>query len=350
MIEISLVILFILLAVMLFFLLSLFIYLIIKKYANNQTRKQINEYKEAYRLDMFRYLQTGEQEILQLDDRLERFTALIELLSEYSNVLDDSELKERISIFAKQHLTKYIKKEIKRRRWSLRMNALYSIEDFHMDHLVETLHDLYKKRITTVSEKAQILKILADFNDDKIVEYIKNVDQSLSDFSLLSIIWKMKEKKFDELMADFDELSSRLQYMVIEVIGKKQLINHHALLQKLVMQNDEELRIRSLKAFTNTGIPINVKSIAAFFDSESWQIRMMTVKLVGVQRLDEYKEKLVELLSDREYIVRTEAAKAILRFKDGGSILTRVIEESNDVFAQDMAIEWLEKESGSYSY
>ena len=76
----------------------------------------------------------------------------------------------------------------------------------------------------------------------------------------------------------------------------------------------------------------------------------MVIKVAGVQRMDEYKERLIELLSDREYIVRAEAAKAILRFKDGVSILTKVTEDSNDVFAKDMAIEWLEKERDGYSY
>ena len=115
---------------------------------NSQIRQKITDYKEDYRLDMFRYLQTGEQGLLQLDDKQEKFKALIELLIEYSTVLDDSDVNERIGIFAKQHLTTYIKKELRQRRWSLRMNALYLIEDFYMDDFVETLHELYSNSNT----------------------------------------------------------------------------------------------------------------------------------------------------------------------------------------------------------
>ena len=104
MVEFSLVLLFILILGLCFVLMSLFLYLIIKKYLNNQTRQEIAECKEAYRLDMFRYLQTGEQQLLHVKQGEEEFKALVELLSEYSTVLDGADVQERISLFAKQYL------------------------------------------------------------------------------------------------------------------------------------------------------------------------------------------------------------------------------------------------------
>jgi tRNA (Thr-GGU) A37 N-methylase len=329
---------------------SLFLYLVIKKYINSQIRQKINGLKEFYRLDMFHYLQASEQWLLEVEQDQETVKALIELLSEYSNVLEGTEVTERISIFAKQYLTNYIKKQLRKKRWSLRMNALYSIEDFYMKHLVDILHELFNKKRTTAAEKTQIVKLLAKFNDHKIIEYVKKVNPNVSDFSLLTILLNMDEDQFDQLVASFNELPTRIQYMVIDTIGKKQLIQHHSLLHELVMGDEVELKVRSLKAYANTGIPIDVKVVAAFFESDNWQIRMMAIKVAGVQRMDEYKEKLIERLSDPEYVVRAESAKAILRFKDGVSTLTNISERSNDMFASDMAIEWLEKERGGYTY
>lgn len=350
MIEISLVVLLIIIAVMFFILMSLFFYLIIKKYFNNLTTQRINNYKEEYRLDIFRYLQTGEEGLLPTVHDQEKCKVVIELMIDYSTILDDSYIQERISSFAKQHLTTYVKKELRKRRWSLRMNALYLIEDFCMDYLDESLHELFNKKRTTVPEKVQLLKLLAKFNDPKIIEYMKSISNELPDFSLLSIIMCMEEDKFDQLTAEFDRLPTRLKYMVVERIGEKQLFKYQLLLEKLILQEDEELRIRSLKAYATTGFPIDAKAIIRFFNSESWQVRMMVTKVVGIQRLDEYKDRLIELLSDKEYLVRAEAAKSILRFKDGIELLTKVTEESKDLFAKDMAIEWLEKERESYSY
>jgi HEAT repeat protein len=351
MVEISLVVLFILFFVMFFLLMSLFLYLIVKKYVNNQMKQRIEKYKDAYRLQMFRYLQTGEQEGIYdaLHDE-EKLKALLDLLSDYSNVLDGEEVQQRMRVFAKQHLTHYLIKRLRHRRWSLRMNALYTINDFYMEDLSDTLHSMYHKKRTTVSEKELILQLFAKFNDDQLVRYIRDVELNVSNFSLLSILLVMSEEKLDELVKQFDELPKRLHYTVMETIEKRKFIQYQPLLQKHVQSDDEELRIRALKAIANTGVPFDGTLISGLLKSSSWTIRMMATKVVGMQRIESFKEQLIELLSDREYLVRAEAAKAILRFKDGVSILTSVTKEANDLFAKDMAIEWLEKESRGYSY
>lgn len=348
MLEISLVVLFILFLAMFFILISLFTYLVIIKHFHNQKRKKIDDLKETYRLDMFHFLQSGEEGSLQPDKTEEKFIALIELLNEYSNVLDSEDVKGKISEFANKHLTNYMKSELKQRRWSLRMNALYSIEDFYMNHLVGELHKLYAKKNVTRTEKFQMLNLFAKFHDDQIVYYLKNVDPAISNFTLLSILSLLKEEQFNELADDFGALSKQMQYMMIETIGKKQYLHHINLIQKLLENSDEELRIRALKAFANTGAPIDEAILSKFFESTSWQVRMMAAKVAGVRRLSPFKDRLVSLLSDREYVVRSEAAKAILQFKGGVDLLRKVVSESNDGFAKDMALEWLGKEGVEY--
>jgi hypothetical protein len=344
MFELSLVFLFILFLAMFFILISLFTYLLIIKHFHNQKRKRIDDLKETYRLDMFHFLQSGKEGDLEPDKTEEKFIALIELLNEYSNVLDSEDVKGRISEFANKHLTSYIKNELKQRRWSLRMNALYSVEDFYMNHLVDELHKLYAKKNVTRTEKFQMLNLFAKFHDDKVVYYLKNVDSEISNFTLLSILSLLKEEHFNELTDEFGALSKQMQYMMIETIGKKQYLNHVNLMTKLLENNDEELRIRTLKAFANTGAPLDEAKLSKFFLSTSWQVRMMAAKAAGVRRISSFKSNLVALLSDREYVVRSEAAKAILQFKGGVDILRNVVTESNDDFAKDMALEWLERE------
>jgi cbb3-type cytochrome oxidase subunit 3 len=350
MIEFTLVTLFILFLTLLFIQLSLFLYLAVKKFFNNQSKLRILQLKEELRLDMFHYLQSGDGRLLDLKSEGEKLQAVIELLSEFSNVLDDPDVKDRIRILAKEHLTPYVSKELKKRRWSLRINALYLIEVFYMDHLVPSLHELYQKRRTTIAEKTQIIKLLAKFDDFKTIQYIKDIHQSLSDFSLLFILLTIEEETLNQYLEDFDDFPKRIQYMLIETIGKNQMINQHNFLRELLKEEDEELQIRSLKAYANSGFPVDTMLIAPFFDSENWQIRMMAAKVSGVQRLEQFKDRLISQLSDREYVVRAESAKAILRFKDGESTLQSVINETSDSFAKDMAIEWLEKGRGNYSY
>jgi len=345
MIEVNLVFLFIVFFVMFFTLVSLFFYLMIQKYMTNKKKKKIDQLKEAYRLDMFHFLQSGEDSKLRPDGSQEKYIALIELLIEYAKVLESEDIKQRISVFAKKYLTDYIVGQLKRNRWSLRMNALYAIEDFYMIHLSANLHDLYEKKQLTLAEKFQILKLFAKFGDEKTIHYIRSVASSISDFTLLSIFLLLEEDHFHNLVENFSQLPERMQYMVIETIGKKQYLQYYSLLQNLLQSDEEEMRIRTLKTFAYTGAPVDEEILADFFQSSSWQVRMMAAKLAGVKRLSQYAGQLVSMLSDQNYVVRSEAARALLQFKYGANILRNVIDESHDDFAKDMAREWLEKES-----
>ncbi len=348
MIELSLVSIITLFLGMFFILVSLFLYLVFQKYIRNETRRKIDGYKETYRLDMFHFLQSGNIGALRPDGIQEKFVALIELLSDYSSVLDSEDVKKRISEFAKLYLTEYIVRELRKKRWSLRMNALYSIEDFYMVHLGDLIQDLYERNHITMAEKFQMLRLFAKFNNEKTVQYIRTVDPSISDFTLLSVLSLLEEDQFNQLVDDFNNLSERTQYMVIETIGKKQYLHYHVLLNTLLENDKEEMIIRTLKAIASIGLPINEYSLAPFFQSTSWQVRMMAAKVAGVRRLSNFGEQLVTMLSDREYVVRAEAAKAILQFKGGVSMLKKVIEDTKDGFAKDMALEWIDKESGAY--
>lgn len=351
MLDVSLVALFLLFLALVFILLSLFLYLAVKKHMNNKARKEVARYKEDVRLNMFHYLQTGNERLLEsAHDTPENMAALVELLGEYGDVLEGAEVRARIRAFATSHLSDFLRKGLTERRWSLRMNALYAIEDFHMDNLVEPLHEQYGKKHITVAEKAQILQLLAKFNDPQVLSFLKKEAEDIPTFSMLSILSNLSEEAFSSLIGDFDQLPTKMRYMVVDVIGDRQMIDQQPLLQKLLEQEDEELQIRSLKAFAQSGMPVEERLIASFLDSRNWRIRMMAIKVAGTQRLEACKPALITHLSDREYGVRAEAAKAILRFRDGERLLEQVIEKAEDLFAKDMAVEWLEKERGHYSY
>ncbi|MCT2534891.1 HEAT repeat domain-containing protein [Aquibacillus koreensis] len=349
--EVTFLSLFMVFVVMLFILISIFLYLLTKKVANNQTRAKINQYKEAYRLDMFQFLQAGKAVSFgNFQDDQEKFIACKELLQEYANVIASEDMKERINDFAKDYLTSYIQKELKRRRWSLRMNALYLVEEFEMAHLTNELSRLYNKRKLGVLEKTQLLKLFALFDHAEIMDYLKNNTDDLSEFALMDILSVMTEARVEQLADGMNDLPMRFKYIVVEVIGKKQLIEYHPLLRNLIIESKEEieLKIRAFKAMVLLGMKLDSDIIEEALESEHWQLRMMAARLAGVHRLEVFKDKLISLLSDSEYAVRAEAAKAILTYKGGAKVLQRVVTESSDPFAKDMATEWLEKESVFY--
>lgn len=53
--------------------------------------------------------------------------------------------------------------------------------------------------------------------------------------------------------------------------------------------------------------------------------------------------RLIELMHDRTWWVRSQATQAIIQFTNGKEILRTILESSKDTFAKDMAWEWLHK-------
>jgi len=70
---------------------------------------------------------------------------------------------------------------------------------------------------------------------------------------------------------------------------------------------------------------------------------MVAAKLIGSLKEERGIQRLIELLHDQSWWVRSQAGQAIDQFTNGKEILRSVFETSNDVFAKDMAWEWLHK-------
>ncbi|MGG3926821.1 hypothetical protein ABET51_12555 [Metabacillus fastidiosus] len=334
----------------LFLLISVFLYLIIRKAMNNQFKRKVESYKNDYRIHVFHYLQNEEKEPIAHLVNKEEHIAIIELLGEYANVLDGEIVKKRLRDYVADHFGEYIKKDLKSNRWSVRMNALYQIEDFHLDFMIEQLRNYYSDRRLTAEEETQLLEMFALFRQKDLVHKLLNTKTHLSNFNIRSIFRKMDREIFSELVESFDELSKQYQLAVIDTIASERMLWYHLFLKQMLQSDDSEIQIRTLKAYAETNLPLKEEELEPFILMRRWQVKMMLSKIIGAQRIEKYKKLLKELLRDKEYIVRSEAAKAIMEFSDGAAILTEVVQVSKDRFAKDMANEWLEKERIGDSY
>jgi len=80
-------------------------------------------------------------------------------LSSFSAAVQGDEILNNITLYAEKVFTPKYKKELHHSRWSVRMNALYAIEDFGLTTLTHQLVEMYEKKNSTAAEKNQILKI-----------------------------------------------------------------------------------------------------------------------------------------------------------------------------------------------
>ncbi|MGG4489938.1 HEAT repeat domain-containing protein [Metabacillus idriensis] len=321
-------------------LIFLLLYLTAAKLFRKQKRKKMDESKERYRLPLYHYL----NDQAEFADNKMDAEAFSELLQEFAVVLDSETVKERLRNAAEKSLTKWLRKHLYSGKWSFRMNALYIIEDLRLFHFLDDIEKQYQVKKISASEEAQMLKIFAVSGEPGFISKLNMVRNDLSDFTFFTIFQSLPAEQLKQCILHYPQLKKPVKYNLINLIGEKQLFEHNVFLEDLLYTGDKEEKLRSLRAISDMGRLVHPEKIAPFLKSSSWQERMMAVKVIGALRIDAYKMDVKLLLEDREYLVRMESARSLVKFKDGRDELIDVINRSEDGFAKDMAIEWIEKE------
>ncbi|WP_404448520.1 HEAT repeat domain-containing protein [Sutcliffiella horikoshii] len=328
-----------------FILLSiLFIYMLVTKLIQNNHRQKIDQHKEELRAKVFEYLYRQNQDILEQDWKGKQWKAMEELFSDFADVVQGDEVQERITLFANTHFMEKYKRNLIHRRWSIRMNSLYAIEDFHLKSMVPYLLNIYEKRSLTQEERRQLLKILVRFQTNHWGELLKEPKWRLSEFMYRSLLGVMTESQFQVMVTNFDDFPEYIQLPVLDMIGIEGKREFFPFLENLLRISSGEKKIRILKAMNELGYSKIMEWMEHVdFKESSWEERLMLSKLLGRTNHRESLLILTELLSDTHYDVRNNAAKSILSIKGGADLLYQVLETSEDRFARDMADEWLQR-------
>ncbi|WP_226683158.1 HEAT repeat domain-containing protein [Sutcliffiella horikoshii] len=326
------------------FLSVLFIYMLVTKLMQNSLRQKINQHKEELRTKVFEYLYRQNKEILEQDWNGKQGKAMEELFSDFADVVQGDEVQERITLFANTHFLEKYKRNLHHRRWSIRMNSLYAIEDFQLKNMVPYLLNTYEKRSLTQEERRQLLKILVRFQTNHWEELVKEPKWRLSEFMYRSLFGVMTESQFQVMVSNFDDFPEYIQLPVLDMIGIEGKREFLPFLEDLLSISSGEKKIRILKAMNELGYSRILEWMEHVdFKESSWEERLMLSKLLGRTNRKESLLILTELLSDTHYDVRNNAAKSILSIESGTELLHQVLETSEDRFARDMAEEWLQR-------
>ncbi|MEL3973718.1 HEAT repeat domain-containing protein [Rossellomorea oryzaecorticis] len=323
----------------------LFGYLVITKVIGNDRRTKVERYKEEYRLPLFQYLnhEAGE-EVLSLQSPLE-LKAFIELTAGFAKVLGGDEINGRIRVFAETHFGSYIQSCLTHRRWSMRMNALYWIEEFDMKNMFRELDQLYESRKLTKSEEIQLLKIYILNEDETVINKLTSPRHPLTEFDYSLLFASFNEEQLDRFIRMFDELTVEMRYALIDSIGLRGRQGDSPFLKRLLGDPAVENRIRALKAIVEMEYFLAPSSLTKHLLSSSWQERLMAIKACEYIRSPELLPYLEDLMSDQSFYVRSQAAKSLLRLEAGREVLKQVAAANEDQYARNMAEQWLERGS-----
>lgn len=322
----------------------LFIYMLFTKLMQNSLRQKIDQHKEELRTKVFEYLYRQNQDILEKEWSGKRWKAMEELFSDFADVVQGDEVQERITLFANTHFMEKYKRNLLHRRWSIRMNSLYAIEDFQLTNMVPYLLNTYEQKNISQEERRQLLKILVRFQTTHWEDLVKEPKWSLSEFMYRSLLGVMTERQFQKMVISFDSFPENIQLPVLDMIGIEGKREYLSFLENLLRISSGEKKIRILKALNELGYSKILEWINQIdFVENTWEERLMLSKLLGRTNSKDSLFILTELLSDTNYDVRNNAAKSILSIGGGADHLHQVLETSTDRFARDMAEEWLQR-------
>ncbi|WP_029326860.1 hypothetical protein [Bacillus coahuilensis] len=212
----------------------IFGYLIFTKTRENKNLAKIEQYKEQYQLPLFYYLKEGKpiREIDELDS-LQR-VAFIELLASFSKTFDGKEIHHQIQLFAKDHFTSFLRSQLFHRRWSYRMNALYWMEEFRMNHMQSSLiHFLTNTKKLSKGEEIQALKTLILSGNSTVMKRLCSSRNELSEFEYSMLFQLLNDNQFNEFITAYKDLPEVMKFALIDSIGVRRETNFVHFLEEL---------------------------------------------------------------------------------------------------------------------
>lgn len=329
------------------FLLFLFlIFFFIVKATENYTNAKIKQYLEQHDKQWYPYFIEGKELEANVapHNRFE-LKAIEQLLIGYTKTVADNAVLSRISSFAELYLLKHYRKQLRRKKWSIRINTLYRIVDFRMRQMVPDVLEMLKRpKSYSKEEYIQIYKILVIFNHEDALSHLLEPKFPLGEFEYKKLLFDLEPAKLALFIDQFDELPEALKYIVFETTGIKHMAQYLPFLESRLVSEQSEIRIRALKSIIQIGVISNLELYLPFLHSAYWEERLMLAKLLAYVPSTQSTPYLRQLLHDPSWWVRSQATQTLRNSKLGKETLKSVIASSDDRYAIDIAIEALEKE------
>ncbi|PEJ59054.1 hypothetical protein CN692_06130 [Bacillus sp. AFS002410] len=334
---------------------SIYIYLVFNKIIKQHKNKQKEEWLNRNIVFIESYLIKGELSASFIPKKEIEFEALENIFSSFMSIIKFEEGFDPIRPIVNLYFIPRYKYKLKHGNWSERMNSLLFIKQFNIKMMQADLIQHLSNKKCSLEEKFDIFLILASFKYDKLMELL--VSQiKIPSFLLTEILdLHVNEENIHELLKEFDHLPESYKNSILDLIRIKHFRSEqiYFFLEKLITSENSELRIRSLKTIASLGYissPNLITQLVESYKNEghpdtqlSNEEKLMIARLMGNIRYDLFLSYLTELISDKAYIVRSEAAKSIKKYKKGRVVLNQINEEHPDAYARNISKEWLER-------
>ncbi|WNR45370.1 HEAT repeat domain-containing protein [Paenibacillus roseipurpureus] len=263
--------------------------------------------------------------------------------------------QERVCHLAEELFGSIYRNRLSNRKLEVRLRTLAHIGLFRMKGLGEEVSAILKDKRIDSEELLATLRVLAAFQDKKLLNLLLGVYRPLpplSDHRYRQLLMALETGLLEELIDRFDMGNDLLQRNLLDVLRTRNIRTERylALIERLMGSPSDELRIRALKAAAGFGYMSQEAENAHLarytnWRQYPWEERLMAARLMGEVRNADYQKLLEQMIGDDRYAVRIEAAHSISRYSNGHAHLTRIASLHGDRYARETAEEMLERRS-----
>lgn len=342
-------------ALVLIVLLVMYFYLLFRKLNNIRFQRKKKTWLNFHIPAIEDYLLSGQGMEKFVPEAEYHHQAIEDFFSDYLSNYKTDPNDNLVKSFVEQYMIPRYRKKLLDPLWSVRVNTLYFIDLFKLEKMQGDLLILLRSKKCSAEERYHIYLLLADFDYANLQDLLKS-SKALPPFLLNEMLNRLvNNNNFDSYVNLFHDLPQDWQLSLLDVFRDQNLRSDklQILLESLLEGPNRELRVRTLKTISVLGFissPAiiiqmieNSLSIGEWEDARTIGERMMLARLMGHIRVDEFIPYLNNLIADRAYNVRTNAAKSIRRYKRGRELLLSIAITHEDAFARNIAREWLDR-------
>lgn len=337
-----------------------YVYLVLRKIRTNLFQKRKKAWLEQNMNELQEYFVSGKRDYSLISRRcrpieLFHFEALEDFFSDYLSNFKIEPGFNPVKPFIEEYFVPWYRKRLFHSTWSTRMNTLYFIDLFKIEMMQDDLLKLLESKQCSSEERYQIYLLLADFGYVHLQDLFKE-SKGLPPFLLNEMISLIiTTDNFESYVDIFYDLPYEWQLSMLDVLRDKNFrsLKLQELLESLLKSTDREMRLRAAKTIASLAYISSPDVITQIIDEQSkreeWESpqstgeKLMYARLMGNIKTERFLQYLEQFISDKSYAIRSEAAKAIRKYKNGREILLSITATHPDSYARNIANEWLER-------
>ncbi|MES5848539.1 MULTISPECIES: HEAT repeat domain-containing protein [unclassified Bacillus cereus group] len=314
-----------------------YIYLISLKLRSRNFKRKNHKWKEENRKFLYEFIMHNKCHDFKIEHTAD-IHALESLCIKATQLVSGIDEKQRIHHLLQVYLFPHYKEKLVHGTHIEKQNILDIISFFKIKKFENEVKDICTQ--TSGSIQHQAFTTLSTLNTRQAILLATRVHDAIPNTMIALSI--SQTENFSVWVEFFYTLPKQFQYEILNAIGTREENSCYLFLIQNLMNEDEEIIIRSLHAISKLMPKTETKEhIEHLFKKDSWQIHLMLIRVITPFKDEGYFPYLLEQAGHQSWWVRREVQHAIQYYSNWQEKYIEIALHHPDRFARESALEAL---------